>query len=122
MTSLFEFQLEVESFMEKHMIDKKTSLWDKLVQSAVKSSGISCNGLLLNKADDYTREFLSKMRDEEIRPIWKESENGMMSIEGGFDEVHRLQMIEDIALDIYEAIAENACHEATENYGHQYSG
>jgi len=66
----------------------------------------------MKEVQNRTEKFLRKTGDGELRTLWQETENGAMTIEQGFDEPDRVEMVHDIALDINQAIVEAICEEA----------
>ena len=112
MHSLLEIQFEVESFMSGHLGNDGNSLWDRLLKSSVKFDGTGCDGIMISEVEKYTEKLLSKIIDKEMFEIWEETENGIMAVEGGFNEPGRLEMIHDISLDVIQAIVEDVCFEA----------
>ncbi len=112
MKSLLEIQFEVESYMRGHFDNYEKSLWDRLLKSSVKFDGTGCDGIMISEVEKYTEKLLSKIIDNEMFEIWEETENGIMAVEGGFNEPGRLEMIHDISLDVIQAIVEDVCFEA----------
>ena len=112
MESFFEIYFEVESFTKKHFEGNKISLWDRLLESSIKSNGSGCDGILMWEVEKYTEKLLSIIEEKEMQVIWGETENGIMSIEQGFNEVDRIDMIHDISLDVNQEIVDNICQEA----------
>ena len=112
MDSLFDIQFEVESAIREHLRENRRTLWDELVESSLEIDGFGCNDILLREVESHTERFLSQMSDTEMRRIWLDTESGIMTVEQGFDEVDRCEMIRDIALDVNQAVAYEACRVA----------
>lgn len=112
MDSLEELQFEVETFAKQRVRKDEKTLWDRLVDSAVGFDASGCDALLLNDVEQYTEKLLSQQSSQSMYDLWQESENGMMSIEQGFDEPCDTEMIHDITIEIIERIVESICREA----------
>jgi hypothetical protein len=112
MDSLFDVQFEVENAIREHLMKNQKTLWDELVGSSIEIDGFGCNDILLREVESHTERFLSQMSDTEMRRIWLDTESGMMTVEQGFDEVDRCEMIRDIAMDVNQAVANEVCQEA----------
>ena len=106
---LCEIQFEVEDAIREPLKKNQPSLWDKLVRSSVKFDGGGCDGILMREVEIFTESLLGKMSDGELHIIWKDTENGVMAIGQGFVDADRVEMIHDIALDIYQTIADHVC-------------
>lgn len=112
MESLFEVQYEVESAIREHLRGSRRTLWSELVESSIRFNGAGCDGILMREVESHTERLLSKLSDKEMRRLWLDTENGITALGQGFDEPDRCEMVHDIALDVNEAIADNACQEA----------
>ena len=112
MNSLFDIQHAVENAIREHLRENRRTLWDELVESSIKIDGFGCNDILLREVESHTEQFLSQMSDTEMRRIWQDTESGIMTIEQGFDEIDRSEVIRDIATDINQAVAYEVCRTA----------
>jgi hypothetical protein len=112
MNSLFDIQHAVANAIREHLRENRRTLWDELVESSIKIDGFGCNDILLREVESHTEQFLSQMSDTEMRRIWQDTESGIMTIEQGFDEIDRSEMIRDIATDINQAVAYEVCRTA----------
>ncbi len=113
MESLYEIQFNVESFLKNKSSRKTSSLWERLIQSAIKFKGKGgCDAILMEEAENYTKELLAKLNDKEMNHIWQQTESGILSAEQGFLGTDRYEMIYDISLDVNQSIVDNICQEA----------
>lgn len=112
MESLYEIQSNVEDFMKAKPSEGGRTLWENLVQSSIDFDCNGCDGILMEGVEEHIKKILEGLTDDEMQWIWKETENGISSSEQGFHEVHRITMVHDIVLDVYEAIADSVCQEA----------
>ena len=112
MNSLWEVEYQASVFMKERSLEDGTSLWRALMRSAQEIHGAGCDGFLLATVAEHVQRLLAKLDDAQMRKIWLETENGMMSAEEGYDEPERWEMLHDIGLDAEQHIAEEICDEA----------
>lgn len=112
--STFDLQYAVENVIREHIRENRRNLWDELVESSINIDAFDCNDFLLREVEIHTGRFLNQMSDSEMRRICHDTESGIMTIEQGFDEIDRSEMIRDIAIDINQGIASEVCRAAQE--------
>jgi len=112
MDSLYELEDEVHRLMHQHTLADGRSLWTALVESARPSNGEFCDGFLLGRAEKITEKLLDQLNEKQLARLWKETENGMMSIAQGYETAHEVDMRLDIGVEMTERIAAAICEEA----------
>ena len=113
--TLYDLEAKVVEFMHEQPAEGEASLWSALVDSARKLEGGGCDGILLAKAEKRAESLLSGMDVAQLRRVWRQTENGMLSVEQGFDDPQTCEMVHDIVLDVQEGIAYEVCREAEES-------
>lgn len=112
MNSLYDIEDEVHGLMQQHMLADGRSLWTALVESARPSNGEFCDGFLLGQAEKLTEKLLDQFNEKQLAGLWKETENGVMSIAQGYETAHDVRMKLDIGVEMTQRIAEAVCEEA----------
>ena len=113
--TLYDLEAKVVMFLCEQPAEGGASLWSALVDSARRLKGGGCDGLLLAKAEKRAESLLSGMDVAPLRRIWRQTENGVLAVEQGFDDLQMSAMIHDIVLDVQEDIAYEVCREAEES-------
>jgi hypothetical protein len=112
MDTLDDIQNDAEEFARERVGKGNLSLWESLVRSSVEFEGQGCDGLLLTHVEKYIDRLLERLDDKAMYEIWLETENGIDSVQAGFDEAERFEMTHDIALDVCQHFVEEVCREA----------
>ena len=112
MKSLSDIRYDVEDAVRKQITQGQGSVWDELVDSSIGIDGAGCDGFLMDEVERYMETLLSKMSDGQMRKLWLDTGDGMMSVAQGFDRADRWEMIHDITLDVCQTVTAQICQEA----------
>lgn len=112
MNSLTEIESEVEAFAKASVGETGKTLWDKLVESSREMHAAGCDGILLGGLEEHTEQLLSKIDEPELYEVWQETENGVMTIEGGNGAPEVFEMVHDIGLEVIWNLVDRICQEA----------